>query len=577
VEEHDSPLRKVRREPALGRLIAALAALAALASHAFAADGPLGPTATAAALERALASAEKSFFRAVVAETLEDRTLWIGAGILGALALVRAAAPAGRRSLSGVVALFFLHLIFIPIAAAFRGDASTYAEVRLPCWIFGGMAAIGATSAVTFDVALQLVKIDVPRILRDVIAAIAAALLVFGMASRLGFNLSGIITTSAVLTAVIGFSLQDTLGNIMGGLALQMDNSVKVGDWIKVNDPNASINGRVVEIRWRYTAVETRNWETLIVPNSILMKNQVLVLGRRTARPVQWRRWVWFNVDFRYEPTDVIQAVNEALQAAPIEHVSADPAPHAILMDLSESYGRYAARYWLTDLAVDDPTDSQVRTRIYFALKRAGIPLSMPAHAIFVTEDSSERRAQKSRSERERRLRALGQIDLFAHLAAEDRQALADSLRYAPFARGETLTRQGAEAHWLYMIIDGEASVRVTVPGAPEREVARLRAGQFFGEMALLTGEPRSATVVALTDVECYRLDKASFQEILKKRPEAAEKVAAILAARRVELDAVRENLGEEAKRRRLEATQTHLLDKIRDFFGLANETAGVR
>src|SRR5262249_5033754 len=159
---------------------------------------------------------------------------------------------------------------------------------------------------------------------------------------------------------------------------------VKVGD----------VRGRVAEIRWRYTAIETRNWETVIVPNGVLMKGQVVVEGRRSGQPVQLRRWLYFNVDFRYAPTDVIAAVNEAITAAPIERVAIHPSPNCVLMDLAESWGRYAVRYWLTDLAVDDPTDSAVRARIYFALKRAGIPLSMPAHAVFVTEENVERKQE---------------------------------------------------------------------------------------------------------------------------------------------------------------------------------------
>src|SRR5690606_10443581 len=111
--------------------------------------------------------------------------------------------------------------------------------------------------------------------------------------------------TSAVLTAVIGLSLQDTLGNLLGGLALQLDSSIQVGDWVKLGD----VSGRVSEIRWRYTAIETRNWETVVVPNSIVMRSQVTVLGRRRGSPLQWRRWVHFQVDFRTPPNDVIHII----------------------------------------------------------------------------------------------------------------------------------------------------------------------------------------------------------------------------------------------------------------------------
>src|SRR3989338_5896179 len=125
-----------------------------------------------------------------------------------------------------------------------------------------------------------------------------------------GLDLGSIVATSAMITAVVAFAMQDTLGNILGGLALQMDNSIEIGDWIKVDD----VSGRVVDIRWRSTLVETRNWETVVFPNSQLMKSKFLVLGRRTGQPVQWRRWVWFNVSMDIPPTSVVRVVEEAIQ-----------------------------------------------------------------------------------------------------------------------------------------------------------------------------------------------------------------------------------------------------------------------
>src|SRR5262249_6588185 len=155
-----------------------------------------------------------------------------------------------------------------------------------PTIFVGSLTAITAAFTLVMNVGMHRLRIGTPRILRDVLLAAAAGIAFFSLASRLGFNLSGLIATSAVLTAMVGFSMQDTLGNIIGGLALQMDNSIKVSDWIRVGDTT----GKVTEIRWRYTAIETRNWETVIIPNSVLMKGQVIVLGRRTGQPVQWRR-----------------------------------------------------------------------------------------------------------------------------------------------------------------------------------------------------------------------------------------------------------------------------------------------
>jgi CRP-like cAMP-binding protein len=353
---------------------------------------------------------------------------------------------------------------------------------------------------------------------------------------------------------------------MMGGMALQMERAIGVGDWIHINE----VEGLVKEIRWRHTSIETRNWDTVVIPNSVLMKSQVTVLGRRAGSPRQHRQWVRFNVDFRYSPTEVIDAIQTALRAEPIQSIARNPQPDCIMLDFRESFGQYAVRYWLTDLVADEPTNSLVRTRIYFALRRVNIPLSMPAHSIFVTEDDASRRARKADEEMKSRAEAIGRVELFASLTEDERHSLAAGLKFAPFVAGEAMTRQGAEAHWLYLIARGQAEVRVSLDGgAASERVATLHDGDFFGEMGLMTGEPRSATVVALTAVECYRLDKETFKATLQSRPEMAHDISAVLARRGVELEEAKGDLTEEARRSRMQYHQHDLLRRIQGFFTL--------
>jgi small-conductance mechanosensitive channel/CRP-like cAMP-binding protein len=482
--------------------------------------------------------------------------------------------PSERARLRTSVFLFGLSLIGFLTAGAILSLGATsdhfgYRCVRWVALVVNGIAIINLVSVFLFDVALYSVRLRPPRILRDLLLAMAYIAVALVLLSRNGFDLTGIVATSAVITAVVGFSLADTLGNIMGGMALQMEHTINVGDWIQIDQ----IEGKVKEIRWRQTSIETRNWDTVVIPNSVLMKGRVTLLGHREGAPRQQRRWVYFNVDFRFPPTEVITAVEAALRAEPIPRVAAEPAPHCIMTEFKDSYATYAARYWLADLASTDPTDSVVRTRIYSALRRAGIPPSIPARSLFVTEESESRREHKHSEEVERRVKALDNVELFRRLTAEETRELAERMRAAPFVRGEALTKQGAEAHWLYIVIEGKAEVHVAIDGKSEK-VATLGAGDFFGEMGLMTGEARSATVVAETDVLCYRLDKQAFQQILSRRPEIAEDISHVLARRRVELEAVRGELSEEALRRRVDHTQNALLDRIREFFGLDDTIA---
>ncbi|HKP86608.1 MAG TPA: mechanosensitive ion channel family protein [Blastocatellia bacterium] len=497
---------------------------------------------------------------------------WVVLGFILAAVLLFVFVTDERARIRGAVLLFALSFVGLLTAGAiisYGGERESfgYRSVRLISLFLESAAIINLAGVFVFGVVLRGLRVRPALIMRDLLVALAYIIVAITLLSRGGVDLAGVVATSAVITAVIGFSLQDTLGNIMGGMALQMERTITVGDWVRIDQQE----GRVKEIRWRQTSIETRNWDTIVIPNSILMKGQVTLLGRREGAPRQHRQWVYFNVDFRYAPTEVIQLVETALRAEPIPNVASDPSPHCLVTDFKDSYATYAARYWLTELALTDPTDSLVRSRIYSALRRADIPLSIPAQSVFVTEEDDKRRERKRGEEIERRVGALSKIELFDKLTDEERYELARGLRAAPFVRGEAMTKQGAQAHWLYLIVEGEAEVDIAIDGKSEK-VATLRGGDYFGEMSLMTGEPRSATVIATTDVKCYRLDQQAFKDILRHRPELAEDISCTLARRRVELEAVREELNEEVIRSRMRYAQNEFLHRIREFFRLGGD-----
>jgi len=494
---------------------------------------------------------------------------WLVLGFIAAAVVLFILAPADRRDIRAAVLLLGLSFAGLLAASAivyFGGSLESFGFrfLRFVSLFIVSIATINLASVLIFSVFMQSLRLTLPRILRDLLVALAYIVAIITLLSHSGVDIAGVVATSAVITAVIGFSLQDTLGNVMGGLALQMERTIRVGDWLRIDQHE----GRVQEIRWRQTSIETRNWDTVVIPNGALMKSQVVVLGRRAGQPRQHRQWVYFNVDYRYAPTQVIAVVEKALRAEAIANVAGEPLPHCLVTDFKDSYATYAARYWLTDLALTDPTDSIVRGRIYSALRRADIPLSIPAQSVFVTEESDSRRERKTREEINRRLEAIDHVELFHPLSDEEKRRLAARLKSTPFVSGEAMTRQGDEAHWLYVIIEGEAEVHVTIEGKTEK-VAMLGAGSYFGEMGMMTGEPRTATVIAQTDVKCYRLDKEAFRDILRDRPECVEEISHTLAKRRVELEAIRGALTEDLMQQRMQHTQHALLQRIRDFFKL--------
>jgi CRP-like cAMP-binding protein len=271
----------------------------------------------------------------------------------------------------------------------------------------------------------------------------------------------------------------------------------------------------------------------------------------------------------------VIEVVTEALHGSPIENVASEPKPSVVCMDFAkdgrDSVAVYAVRYWLTDLAVDDPTNSRVRARIYAALQRAGIPLAIPATTNLIEVHDKARNADHLERKITAHLDALGHVPLFHDLDANELRTLAEGMSHVMYTAGETITKQGAVAHWLYVMTGGMAEVRTHAAGdaVPSHTVATLGAPNFFGEMGLMTGAPRSADVIAVSDVECFRLGKTTFERVLAARPEIAHSLADTLAHRHVGLVAVREQLDEETRATRQAHERERILDGIKSFFGL--------
>jgi CRP-like cAMP-binding protein len=224
-------------------------------------------------------------------------------------------------------------------------------------------------------------------------------------------------------------------------------------------------------------------------------------------------------------------------------------------------------RYWLTNPAFDDPTDSVVRLHLVNALARAGIAMAIPVEERHIVKENESHDKVIAEQELLRRQEALGHVVLFQSLTREEKRNLAAYLTHTPFASGDIITRQGAVADWLYIMVSGEAEVWLEQRG-DRRLLSTLPAGSVFGEMGLMTGEPRRATVIAKTDVDCYRLGKQGLEALMHSRPSIAEEISHVLAARNVELEQLRHSFDSAAPIKQAEHRES-LLGRIKDFFKL--------
>jgi small-conductance mechanosensitive channel len=479
--------------------------------------------------------------------------------------LVAQAYPEQRRAVGNTLILLGLSLVALVaagIAHHVLGIARAAEVLYELAILVEGITFIRLSGLFLFEVLLR--RLEVAGILQDIL--IGLGYIAWGLV-RLryaGMDLSGLVTTSAVVTAVLAFSLQDTLGNLLSGLALELDNSFDIGDWLSVD----GTVGRVVAIRWRSTSLETRNGETVVIPNAVLMKSRFSVIGRRIGQPLQWRRWIWFNVEYNVSPGRVVQIVEAVLTQSECPGVAKDPPPSCLLMEFDRSSARYGLRYWLTRIEADDATDSIVRTHVFSALQRAGIRIAIPDQNIHLIKEGEKHDEVRRAREHDRRMNVLRRIDLFAALNDDELFRLADRLTYAPFARGETITHQGNVAHWLYILADGEVDAYRESPEGRSRWVQTMSACSAFGEMGLMTGAARSATVIAKTDVECYRLDKTVFESVLQSRPELADAISKVLATRPFAVDSLAKADPSDTPTSQPQRA-SEILGRIRRFFGL--------
>lgn len=432
-------------------------------------------------------------------------------------------------------------------------------ELALALVAFGFMRV-----AILFVLQTLLARRGIPRILDDLLITLAIAGYAIIRLNAIGVNLAGLITTSAVLTAGLAFSAQATLNNLWGGVSLQLEKNCRIGDWVRFDD----VIGQVVQIRWRYMAVATNNNETIVIPNSQLMNNRLVLLARRGEERSTWRRLVHFNVEYEHSPSRVIADIEKALERAEVPNVASDPKPFVVCQKFDDSGVGYALVYFIVDPTRDIWTDSQVRSHVFAALARAGFGIPFPRRVVEMRSDVRPELAERERSDR---LAALAASDLFASLTADERQALTVELTRWLYAGDDVVFRGGEPADSLYLLARGRVRVeREDARTKSRQRLATLTAPAYFGEMGLLLGQPRGATVIADGDALCYRLDKRGFDSILQARPQLAETLAKVLAERQAANDATLQALDAEARAKQAVSRAGDLVRRIQQFFGLS-------
>ena len=411
------------------------------------------------------------------------------------------------------------------------------------------LAAIQIAVVLIFDLLLR--RIHIPKLAVETLIVAGYAAVLFDLLYKLGVNVAGIFATSAVAAAVVGLALQDMLNNMASGYVLELERGIRVGDFIRVGE----LSGRVRHVRLRHTAIDSPDGDTVILPNGHLTGSDVSVC----ARP--HRHFIPFAMPYTRDPCEIVSTVEFALRASPIPGTATHPAPLCLVREMNPTQIGYDAVVWLCDPGMERIGISAVLTRIYFALQRAGIP------ATEISTPLEVRNGAKAGIARVDPVDVLRRTPILRLLADHDLVELTSHLEHLPFAAGEHIIQQGEEGDSMYFIVLGEVAILFRSQDGGEREVAKLEPGGFFGEASLLTGESRSATAIARSRVDCYRLNKAGLHGFMQRLPDLAEDMSVVLADREMELAVVREKLDHETALRRERETRNELLNRIRRFF----------
>lgn len=380
-----------------------------------------------------------------------------------------------------------------------------------------------------------------PAIVQDaLVVAIFAGVGFFGLDEQAWM-------TSTAVAAVLGFASQETLSNAFAGLAIQMDRPFRVGHWVRLND----FEGQVVQVTWRATKIRTKSGDMVILPNSVVAREPI---SNFSEPAVPSRTFVEVGIDYGVPPNAVKDALTAAM--AQVSDILLSPAPDVVLKDFGDSAIVYRARFWIDRFELDEVIRHRVRAAIYYELHRRGIEIPWPIRVLY----NREVPAVDLEAQRAGYAAAIASVPVLAPLGAEAHLALAAKARARLYANGEVIVREGDAGRSMFLVRRGQVAVTI---GPNRQEVAVTSAGGFFGEMSLLTGAPRSATVIAREDSELLEIDADTFSAFVRNQPEVIDEIAVLADARRRTLDESRATLETRAEAR------VSLAARMKQFLGL--------
>jgi small-conductance mechanosensitive channel/CRP-like cAMP-binding protein len=383
----------------------------------------------------------------------------------------------------------------------------------------------------------------------SIIVSIVAFFIIF-QSQYENVELAPLFTGSTILGIVVGLALQDTLGNLFAGIALQADQPFQLGDVVNIQN---KATGVVEAISWRGIKVRTFQNKVIVVSNSVVGKEFIEVAPKDNLNA----RIVFFNTLYSASPAKTIQLIRDVVRQ--VENVSPKMRPVVRIRNLGDSGIDWEVKYWLEDYTKYNDTDALIRQRIWYAFQRENIHFAFPTRTLYVENQSLEPDFTESVNEIFMRL---SEVEIFAPLNDEETQKLAEKCEAKIFSPNEPIVRKGQEGKSMFVVHRGSVKIQIVENGIP-RTVNTLHEGEIFGEMGLFTGEPRSANVVAAEETEVLEIKHTAVKPLFKKNPNLVEALSQTIAERKAMLSSANEEKPE------VSVEKEGVFSSIKKFFGL--------
>lgn len=372
--------------------------------------------------------------------------------------------------------------------------------------------AIKFISFIVFDAYLQ--PDSYPRMIKDIVVIILYAVgFLFIAKYYLKLQVTEVLASAAVLTVVVGFALQDILKDLFSGIALNFEESLKIGDWVNISQ----YEGRIEQFRWRSIKIRTTDNVLVVIPNQIASKETVKNFGH-SGQYFALRTQI--GASYKNSPDLVLKTLRQILDS--IDMILKDPAPEINTLRFDASSIIYELKYFFNDFSKKCCILGEINRKTWYAFKRAGIEIPFPIREVFLKQTN-----EKSVTD-EDIIHILKNNEVLKTIDEKQLQNLVEDVDIKIYGQGEKIINEGETGHHFYYILSGEVEILKN-----NKVMQRLETNEYFGEVSLFTGEMTTADVKASKECTFLQISSEKFRETVKMNHDMARKLSDVIAARR--------------------------------------------